>query len=1277
MSLQFPINPYQGQVYLGTNDEYYVFQDDKWVASSLLTPDTLKSISSFVGDTPPDNNVAGTIWYDSSTGRIYIYYDGAWVDASPSVKGPTGPTGATGLQGNTGSIGSTGPIGPTGAIGPQGTTGPTGDFGPTGPLGLTGATGATGDIGPTGASLDLYGWEFQPDGNLSAAGSLIPQANLEYSLGSADFQWKDLYVSNNTIYIGGIPLSVDTTGNLLVNGNLITSGTTSIANLTNGGYTVSLGSDASLTLAGDLIFTHGAQIYEGGFGQSGRGSRTGLNIIGGNYANSTNPVRIYPYGPDGKGFSMGAIDVKSDRVEIYGDQQNDSLGIFWTFAHNGSLTFPSGAGFAIGNNGQLKTDDGHTLSLDFRDTTGRGFYTSDAGLTLRSNGSYNWIFDPAGVLSLPQAPAVGAAVIQPAGTSFGLKLISNGQTWAFGTDGKLTTPGKINVTDTTESTSTSSAALTVAGGIGIAKGAHFGGPVHITDTTPSNDYMSGAVIIDGGLGVNGNINLSGNINISLGNINLQEFTGQTGHFIGDPVTGFGAVYAGKSGFTILPYTVAQFTENNNSYSQINTQNESAGNQASADYVATADQGSDSTYFIDMGITNSGYDPSIGAANNAMGTSISPLDSYIYVQGDPNNVGHNGGNLAIGTGTPGKLIKFIAGGVDAQNVVMTIGSDRVVSTQDFYAKNFYYLDGTPIITTAQQNVNIGNGNSTVVILGNLVNSNNAVFGTVYSANGYYWANGAAYSNNGPTGPTGHAGTSGATGATGHAGIDGATGPTGRTGATGPTGINGTTGSTGPAGNAGATGPTGTAGTNGTTGPTGFTGPAGSAANYSNSNVIAYLATTSIDANTTQYVNTTLTSNFQNYYISFVDATSSQRLLRANSAFYYNPSSGTLTTSAITLGTAFSFVGSTNTITTLNGSSITIGQRLNLSSTLYVNGTLNAQGSLVVSGNASATGNITAPNFIGLHVGNASGTDATYIGNVTAARFYGDGGNLSNISLSIAGNIVGPQANVTLVAGSYSYLFDNAGNFTMPTNGDVIMSGTGSQLTGVNTINAAGTITSTGGTNATGFVIGNGAVNNVAIAFTPTVSTAANMAFRDFSTVPSYMYFDSSVGGSNNGSFQFRSGNTFTTFATINNYGINLPTRPAFRVYGGGTTSGLTTTQNGNGILTGNNFVVDYQTGTGLSTSTGIFTAPVAGLYSVHLSARVVNNTSATAQVCVVKNYASTNVIQTMWEIGANPTINHFGVSTISKLAVGDTLVTRVTVGSITFDANDSWSVAYIG
>jgi len=79
------------------------------------------------------------------------------------------------------------------------------------------------------------------------AGNVIPNANLTYSLGSPTRQWKDIYVSGNTIYLGGVPLTIS-------NGNLSVGGTSVAANLQTSlpAYSGNIG---SLTVTGNLTVT--------------------------------------------------------------------------------------------------------------------------------------------------------------------------------------------------------------------------------------------------------------------------------------------------------------------------------------------------------------------------------------------------------------------------------------------------------------------------------------------------------------------------------------------------------------------------------------------------------------------------------------------------------------------------------------------------------------------------------------------------------------------------------------------------------------------------------------------------------------------------------------------------------------------------------------------------------------------------------------------------------------------------------------------------------------
>ena len=60
------------------------------------------------GTTPPSTHPVGTLWYDEVGGRLYVYFDSNWVDASPRGTGvaisvPSG-TQAANATGTTGQI---------------------------------------------------------------------------------------------------------------------------------------------------------------------------------------------------------------------------------------------------------------------------------------------------------------------------------------------------------------------------------------------------------------------------------------------------------------------------------------------------------------------------------------------------------------------------------------------------------------------------------------------------------------------------------------------------------------------------------------------------------------------------------------------------------------------------------------------------------------------------------------------------------------------------------------------------------------------------------------------------------------------------------------------------------------------------------------------------------------------------------------------------------------------------------------------------------------------
>lgn len=107
----------------------------------------------------------------------------------------------------------------------------------------------------------------------------------------------------------------------------------------------------------------------------------------------------------------------------------------------------------------------------------------------------------------------------------------------------------------------------------------------------------------------------------------------------------------------FPGWIAQFTANANTYSQISHQNKSAGASASGDLIVTADDGTDTTHYIDLGINSSGY-------ANAGWTVSGARDGYLYTATT---------HLSIGTAAAKDLI-FHTGGTLAENIRLRIMSN---------------------------------------------------------------------------------------------------------------------------------------------------------------------------------------------------------------------------------------------------------------------------------------------------------------------------------------------------------------------------------------------------------------------------------------------------------------------------------------------------------------------------------------------------------------------------------------------------------------------------
>jgi hypothetical protein len=132
----------------------------------------------------------------------------------------------------------------------------------------------------------------------------------------------------------------------------------------------------------------------------------------------------------------------------------------------------------------------------------------------------------------------------------------------------------------------------------------------------------------------------------------------------------------------LPNNPLSIVGSGNTYIQVNIQNRATGATATADLVITANNGTDASNYIDLGINNSGY-------NDPNFSNGGAYDGYLFV---------NGGSLDIGTQTTGTNIEFHIGGTTAIRTIARITSDGLnIVSGALIASNVVYNTGNQTIS----------------------------------------------------------------------------------------------------------------------------------------------------------------------------------------------------------------------------------------------------------------------------------------------------------------------------------------------------------------------------------------------------------------------------------------------------------------------------------------------------------------------------------------------------------------------------------------------------